>query len=238
MCQKHITYNYTKQEQQANIVTSAVSVPISVIAFLILCFKSDHYDKLIVSLLYGSGLIIVFIASTAYHWHCYLLNYTKKKNYKLNRILQILDRTTVLNCIASSCVPWLLLIKFPEYAYGTSVWIVYFIAALGFAFELTMAADYPLFAISFYVAVGLVPGIAVFTQLTIPVPGFLGIAAASIIYLLGTLFFTADGKIPYAHAIWHTFVLVASAVHFVNVYRCFQVKHKQYYCLHLMTAYL
>ena len=42
--------------------------------------------------------------------------------------------------------------------------------------------------------------------------------AGGVIYTVGALFY-ANKRIPYNHAIWHIFVLFASACHFISVYR-------------------
>ena len=42
------------------------------------------------------------------------------------------------------------------------------------------------------------------------------LVAGGLAYTVGTLFFHSR-RIPYAHAIWHGFVLVGSACHFVAV---------------------
>jgi monocyte-to-macrophage differentiation protein len=38
-----------------------------------------------------------------------------------------------------------------------------------------------------------------------------------LLYILGVVFFKADGKIPCAHAIWHIFVVMAAGVHYYAI---------------------
>jgi len=51
----------------------------------------------------------------------------------------------------------------------------------------------------------------------LPMAGFSWLLAGGLIYTVGVLFYAID-KIPYNHAVWHVFVLVASACHFLAVY--------------------
>lgn len=37
------------------------------------------------------------------------------------------------------------------------------------------------------------------------------------LYILGIVFFKADGRIPFAHAIWHLFVVIAAAYHYFAI---------------------
>ena len=56
-------------------------------------------------------------------------------------------------------------------------------------------------------------------QLTanLPLGGLLPLALGGLIYSLGVIFYVAK-RIPYHHAIWHVFVLVGCACHFLAIY--------------------
>ena len=51
------------------------------------------------------------------------------------------------------------------------------------------------------------------------VSGLHELAAGGVIYVVGVVFFKCDGVIPFAHAIWHSFVFVGATVHFIAVCR-------------------
>lgn len=38
-----------------------------------------------------------------------------------------------------------------------------------------------------------------------------------IIYVLGIVFFKSDGVVPFAHAIWHVFVVMAAYFHYCAI---------------------
>lgn len=45
------------------------------------------------------------------------------------------------------------------------------------------------------------------------------LAAGGSFYLVGVCFFKCDGKIPFAHAIWHLFVAAGASSHSLLIYK-------------------
>lgn len=45
------------------------------------------------------------------------------------------------------------------------------------------------------------------------------LVAGGFFYCLGMVFFKSDGRIPFAHAIWHLFVAIGAAVHYYAIWR-------------------
>jgi hemolysin III len=51
----------------------------------------------------------------------------------------------------------------------------------------------------------------------VPIHGILWLVAGGLLYTGGVVFYVADNKYRYAHALWHLFVLAGSMAHFCAI---------------------
>lgn len=51
----------------------------------------------------------------------------------------------------------------------------------------------------------------------VPSSGFEELWFGAGVYIFGIVFFKSDGYIPFAHAIWHIFVITGAYIHFLTV---------------------
>ena len=60
--------------------------------------------------------------------------------------------------------------------------------------------------------------------------GVFEMAVGGAVYISGVVFFKCDGRIPFAHAIWHCFVFVGAVFHYIAVCKYLLVSdNKQVY---------
>lgn len=53
----------------------------------------------------------------------------------------------------------------------------------------------------------------------LPRAGFYWLLAGGVLYTSGIVFFALDGRCPWAHGVWHLFVLGGSVSHYVAILR-------------------
>jgi monocyte-to-macrophage differentiation protein len=51
----------------------------------------------------------------------------------------------------------------------------------------------------------------------VDVSGMTELAIGGVFYVFGVIFFKSDGRVPFAHAIWHLFVCLGACVHFYAI---------------------
>ncbi|MZQ74699.1 MAG: hemolysin III family protein [Peptoclostridium sp.] len=207
--------DYSTREEIANSITHGIGVLFSVVALTILLIYSI-WQKSAVSIvafsIYGLCSILLYLSSTLYH------SFRKEK---LKRLFRVFDHSSIYLFIAGTYTPVALLTLEGAWRIGilSSVWII---AVLGIVFKICTYKKMDrlkVVSLAIYIAMGWIVVIAVKPMLqTVPVGFFKWLLAGGIVYTLGTIFYAAK-RIPYSHAIWHSFVLAGSTLHFIGLFK-------------------
>ncbi|MEZ9251874.1 hemolysin III family protein [Vibrio cyclitrophicus] len=203
---------YSDIEERANAITHGLGVVLGVVGLALLLIRAFDYqaDMLTVASMavYGSSIILLFLASTLYH------SITTEKT---KRLLKTLDHCAIYLLIAGSYTPFLLVSLRTPLAMGLMA-VIWGIALVGIIMKIAFVYRFKRLSLVTYLAMGWLSLIVVYQlAMNIEMGGLVLLALGGVIYSLGVIFYVAK-RIPYNHAIWHLFVLAGCACHFFAIY--------------------
>ncbi|NAZ47584.1 hemolysin III family protein [Vibrio toranzoniae] len=203
---------YCDIEERANAITHGLGVVLGVVGFILLLIRAfDHQaDMLTIASMavYGSSIILLFLASTLYH------SITTEKT---KRLLKTLDHCAIYLLIAGSYTPFLLVSLRTPLAMGLMA-VIWGIALVGIIMKIAFVYRFKRFSLMTYLAMGWLSLVVVYQlAMNIEMGGLVLLALGGVIYSLGVIFYVAK-RIPYNHAIWHLFVLAGCVCHFFAIY--------------------
>jgi hemolysin III len=189
-----------------------LGVVLGVVGLILLLIRAFDYqaDMLTVASMtvYGSSIILLFLASTLYH------SITTEKT---KRLLKTLDHCAIYLLIAGSYTPFLLVGLRTPLAMGLMA-VIWGIALVGIIMKIAFVYRFKRLSLFIYLAMGWLSLIVVYQlAMNIDIGGLVLLAVGGVIYSLGVIFYVAK-RIPYNHAIWHLFVLAGCACHFFAIY--------------------
>jgi len=160
---------------------------------------------------YGAALVLLFTMSTLYHsFH----------PPGLKNLFKLFDHVAIYILIASSYTPFMLVSLNNE----TGLWIlglVWILALLGILSEIFLRGrTIKVVQVMIYLAMGWACTLDIDElKAALPGAGFSWLAIGGIAYTTGVIFYVADKlhRLIHAHGIWHFFVLIGAAAHFVAV---------------------
>jgi len=202
-----LTYH---KEEKLNAWSHGLGVLLSIPALFVLLLQysgSAEYGTFAI-MVYGLSLILLFSASTVYHF---------ASQPKLKRQLRILDHISIYVLIAGTYTP-VALIKLVDgngWIMFAAVWII---ALVGSLLKLFFTGKYEIFSLGLYLLMGWL--ILFDLQNLVGLSTYLGLfflALGGFCYTFGILFYVWK-RIPHHHLIWHIFVLVGAASHWAFVY--------------------
>ncbi|MEZ8605203.1 PAQR family membrane homeostasis protein TrhA [Vibrio splendidus] len=203
---------YSDIEERANAITHGLGVVLGVVGLILLLIRAFDYqaDMLTVASMavYGSSIILLFLASTLYH------SITTEKT---KRLLKTFDHCAIYLLIAGSYTPFLLVGLRTPLAMGLMA-VIWGIALVGIIMKIAFVYRFKRLSLFIYLAMGWLSLIVVYQlAMNIDIGGLVLLAVGGVIYSLGVIFYVAK-RIPYNHAIWHLFVLAGCACHFFAIY--------------------
>lgn len=200
---------YSHGEEIANAISHGLGAFLGVAALTMMIMIADDGWKLASGIVYGISLVILFTSSTLYHAF---------QPVSVKQVFKTLDHCAIYLLIAGTYTPFLLVSL--NGVWGWSLFgVIWFLAFAGIVFKLKFKHRFPKASLIAYILMGWIVVVAIFEMIAkVPEGGMWLLLAGGISYTAGTIFYAADGKIPYNHAIWHIFVLAGAVCHFLGVY--------------------
>ena len=199
----------TKEEEFWNTLTHFIGLLLSLGGLPVLLYYDQSQTALssYSILFFGFGLILLYAASTVYHF---------TSNVKLKEKFRILDHISVFYLIAGSYAPVCLITLYE--GKGISLFLaIIIITLLGTAFKVFYTGKFEKLSLLIYLAMGWLIILDFNTVLAlIEFKGIFLLIVGGLLYSIGTIFYSLQ-KLKYAHAIWHVFVMGGSVSHYFLV---------------------
>ncbi len=202
---------YSLQEERINILSHALGLVLSIVAVALLVAYACRHGNLMHVLsfgVFGASLIILYASSTLYH---------STTDPKRRVRFRILDHAAIYVLIAGTYTPIMLVILG-----GSLGWLMFSIswglALTGIVLKLFFTGKYSHASTAMYVFMGWLIVFAIKPLINnFSAEGLWWLFAGGMAYTAGAIIYSFK-KIKFHHAIFHVFVLLGSACHFVSIY--------------------
>jgi len=198
-------------EEIANALTHGLGAAAALAASAVLITLAAIYGdgwQLAGAIVFGVTLFLLYTVSTLYH----AIQHPRAKRH-----LQVADHCAIYILIAGTYTPFTLIDLRGPWGWGlfTAIWVLAF---AGVVFKLFFTGRFDRLSTLIYLGMGWLVVVAIKPIFSIMDGWTLGwVFGGGAFYSLGTLFYLHDESWPYAHAIWHLFVMAGSICHYVAV---------------------
>jgi hemolysin III len=195
--------------ETANALThaaGAVAALIGAVVLLVVASRNGGSREIASSAVFAVTLVLLYTASTLYH---------VARRPEVKERLKVFDHCAIYLLIAGTYTPFTLIGL--RGGWGWSLFgVAWGLAVAGVVFKLFFTGRFPRLSTAIYVGMGWMVVVAVGPMLDRLSPATLGwLLAGGLAYTGGTFFY--HNRRPYAHAVWHLFVLAGSVCHYVAV---------------------
>lgn len=200
----------SRGEEIANSVSHGVGLAAALAAMPLLIARALERGAprvVVGASIFAATTILLYLTSTLYHaW----------SPGRAKHALRLTEHSAIFLMIAGTYTPFALGVLHGPWgrALLTLVWSL---AAVGVLLKAARGTRHPKLFLALYLGMGWTILLAIHPLwLRMPPLGFLWLAAGGFAYTVGVAFYLAE-RVPYAHFVWHLFVLAGTACHFVAV---------------------
>ncbi|MGO1232372.1 MAG: PAQR family membrane homeostasis protein TrhA [Marinobacter sp.] len=198
-------------EEWINSATHGIGALLSIIGTVVLIVGASQLDdawKVVSFSIFGTSLILLYLASALYHG---------ARHPQFKTIFKTLDHCAIFLLIAGTYTPFLL-VNMRGATGWTMFAVIWSLAISGVVLKVIFKHRFELVRVGIYLAMGwLITFASSDLAASLSTTALYLTIAGGIVYTVGVIFFLAD-RIPYMHAIWHLFVIGGSACHFSAIY--------------------
>jgi len=201
----------TDSEELVNVITHAIGAALGAAGLSALVVgAARHGDpwRIVSFSVYGATLIILYLASVFYHG---------ARSPRAKRLLQFFDHAAIYLLIAGTYTPFTLVSMRGPWGW-TMFGLIWGLAIIGIFLKVFMFGRLGIASTILYLLMGWLVVIAIKPVINaVSLRGMLWLGAGGLAYTIGVVFYAWD-RLPYAHPIWHVFVLAGSVLHFFAIY--------------------
>lgn len=202
---------YGPVEEKWNVWSHAFGLVLSVIALVLLVVfasKEGSVKHIVSFSIYGASLIVLYSASTFYH-------YTQSP--RLRHKLNIFDHAAIYILIAGTYTPFTLVVL-EGWVGWTLFGVSWGIAIIGVVLKLFYTGRFDKISTIAYVLMGWLIIFAIKPLMhNLPLGGLIWLLSGGLFYTVGAILYSLK-NLKYNHAIFHIFVLFGSFCHFMAVF--------------------
>lgn len=202
---------YTLKEEVFNSITHGIGILFSITCLTLLVTLSSVYGNMwsvVSSCVFGFSMMMMYTASTVYH---------AAVPSEAKKVLKKIDHIAIYFLIAGTYTPILLVLMRNPVGW-TMLAAVWGLALIGTVLKLSLTdIDGRFWSVALYLAMGwLIVGAFGHVLKVLPFEALLFLFLGGIFYTAGVFFYVRKNK-PYAHVVWHCFVLLGSVMHFFAI---------------------
>ncbi|TAM85428.1 MAG: hemolysin III family protein [Candidimonas sp.] len=188
-------------------LVGAALAAVATVFLIVLAAREGNPWKIVSFSVYGAMLLTMYTTSTLYH----------SLRGRAKRIWCKFDHCTIYLLIAGSYTPFLLVSL--RGAWGWTLFgAVWALAVVGIAQEILLAKGARVSSLVIYLAMGWLGLVAIGPLAdALTWPGVAWLVAGGLFYTAGLGFYVNDRRLWWGHGVWHLFVLMGSACHFIAI---------------------